>query len=183
MAQIRLRGISLAFGPDKLLDDAELVIDQGERIAVLGRNGQGKSTLLKVLHGEIEPDEGERVISDGVKIARLQQEVPGGNDDRSIFNVVASGLGEHAAEALKQLDTDGYTDIELEGTDIWRATADIQSVISRLQLQPELKVSELSGGQKRRVMLAKALVAQPNVLLMDEPTNHCLLYTSDAADE
>ena len=92
MAQIRLRGISLAFGPDKLLDDAELVIDQGERIAVLGRNGQGKSTLLKVLHGEIEPDEGERVISDGVRIARLQQEVPGGDDDRSIFNVVASGL-------------------------------------------------------------------------------------------
>ena len=172
MAQIRLRGISLAFGPDKLLDDAELVINQGERVAVLGRNGQGKSTLLKVLHGEIEPDEGERVISDGVKIARLQQEVPSGSDDRSIFEVVASGLGEHAAEALKQLDTEGYTEIELEGTDIWRATADIQSVISRLQLVPELTVSELSGGQKRRVMLAKALVAQPNVLLMDEPTNH-----------
>ena len=172
MAQIRLRGISLAFGPDKLLDDAELVINQGERVAVLGRNGQGKSTLLKVLHGEIEPDEGERVISDGVKIARLQQEVPSGSDDRSIFEVVASGLGEHAGEALKQLDTEGYTEIELEGTDIWRATADIQSVISRLQLVPELTVSELSGGQKRRVMLAKALVAQPNVLLMDEPTNH-----------
>ena len=134
MAQIRLRGISLAFGPDKLLDDAELVINQGERVAVLGRNGQGKSTLLKVLHGEIEPDEGERVISDGVKIARLQQEVPSGSDDRSIFEVVASGLGEHAGEALKQLDTEGYTEIELEGTDIWRATADIPVSYTHLTL-------------------------------------------------
>jgi len=78
MAQIRLRGIHLAFGPDKLLDDAELVIEQGQRIAVLGRNGQGKSTLLKVIDREIEPDDGEIVLTDGVKIARLQQEVPAG---------------------------------------------------------------------------------------------------------
>jgi len=87
MAQIRLRGIHLAFGPDKLLDDAELVIEQGERIAILGRNGQGKSTLLKVIDAEIEPDEGEIVLTDGVKIARLQQEVPAGEDDRSVFEV------------------------------------------------------------------------------------------------
>ena len=172
MAQIRLRGIHLAFGPDKLLDDAELVIDQGEKIAVLGRNGQGKSTLLKVIDAEIEPDDGEIVLTDGVKIARLQQEVPAGEDDRCVFEVTASGLGENAAEALQQLEADGYTDIELEGTDIWRATADINSIISRLQLQPDAKVSSLSGGQKRRVMLARALAAQPNVLLMDEPTNH-----------
>jgi len=165
MAQIRLRGIHLAFGPDKLLDDAELVIEQGQRIAVLGRNGQGKSTLLKVLDGEIEPDDGEIVRSDGVKIARLQQEVPSGEDHRTVFEVVASGLGDNAAEALQQLETDGYTDIELEGTDIWRATADIQSIISRLQLQPQSKVSSLSGGQKRRVMLARALAAQPTVLI------------------
>ncbi len=172
MAQIRLRNISLAFGPDKLLDNAELVIDSGDRIAILGRNGQGKSTLLKVLDGEIEPDDGEIVRSDGVRIARLQQEVPSGEDHRTVFEVTASGIGENAAEALRQLEADGYTDIELEGTDIWRATADVQSIISRLQLDPESKVSSLSGGQKRRVMLARALAAQPNVLLMDEPTNH-----------
>ncbi len=172
MAQIRLRNISLAFGPDKLLDNAELVIDSGDRIAVVGRNGQGKSTLLKVLDGEIEPDDGEIVRSDGVRIARLQQEVPSGEDHRKVFEVTASGIGENAAEALRQLETEGYTEIELEGTDIWRATADIQSVISRLQLNPDSKVSSLSGGQKRRVMLARALAAQPNVLLMDEPTNH-----------
>jgi len=172
MAQIRLRNISLAFGPDKLLDEAELVIEQGDRIAILGRNGQGKSTLLKVLDGEIEPDDGEIVRSDGVKIARLQQEVPSGEDHRTVFEVVASGLGDNAAVALQQLESDGYTDIELEGTDIWRATADVQSIISRLLLEPENKVSSLSGGQKRRVMLARALAAQPNILLMDEPTNH-----------
>ena len=207
MALIRLRDISLAFGPEKLLDNTSLVIEQNDRIAVLGRNGQGKSTLLKVLDGEIEPDDGEIVLSDSVKIARLQQEVPKGDDDRSVFEVVASGLGDNAALALQQLESDGYTEIEIEGTDIWRATADVQSVISRLQLQPESKVSSLSGGQKRRVMLARALAAQPTVLLMDEPTNHldiesviwleeflskltatlvfvtCLLYTSDAADE
>lgn len=172
MAQIRLRNISLAFGPDKLLDDAELVIESGDRIAILGRNGQGKSTLLKVLDGEIEPDDGEIVRSDGVRIARLQQEVPSGEDHRTVFEVTASGLGENAAEALRQLETDGYTEIEIDGTDVWRATADIQSIISRLQLDPDNKVSSLSGGQKRRVMLARALAAQPNVLLMDEPTNH-----------
>ena len=172
MAQIRLRGIHLAFGPDKLLDDAELVIEQGQRIAVLGRNGQGKSTLLKVIDREIEPDDGEIVLTDGVKIARLQQEVPAGEDNRTVFEVTASGLGENAVEALQQLEADGYTDIELEGTDIWRATADINSIISRLQLTPDAKVSTLSGGQKRRVMLARALASQPTVLLMDEPTNH-----------
>jgi len=172
MAQIRLRNISLAFGPDKLLDHAELVIDAGDRIAILGRNGQGKSTLLKVLDGEIEADDGEIVRSDSVKIARLQQEVPSGEDHRTVFEVAASGIAENAAEALKQLETDGYTEIELEGTDIWRATAEINSIISRLQLDPQSKVSSLSGGQKRRVMLARALAAQPNVLLMDEPTNH-----------
>jgi len=87
MAQIRLRNISLAFGPDKLLDHAELVIDSGDRIAILGRNGQGKSTLLKVLDGEIEADDGEIVRSDSVRIARLQQEVPSGEDHRTVFEV------------------------------------------------------------------------------------------------
>ena len=140
MAQIRLRNISLAFGPDKLLDDAELVIEQGDKIAILGRNGQGKSTLLKVLDGEIEPDDGEIVRSDGVKLARLQQEVPSGEDNRSVFEVVASGLGDNAAEALQQLETDGYTDIELEGTDIWRATADIPVSYTHLTLPTNREV-------------------------------------------
>ncbi len=172
MALIRLRGITLSFGPDKLLDNAELVINQGERIAILGRNGQGKSTLLKVIDGEIEPDEGEIVLSEGARLARLQQEVPSGEDDRTVFEVAASGFDDHTARALQQIEADGYTDLEVEGTDVWRASADIKSIISKLKLDPESKVASLSGGQKRRAMLARALAADPTVLLMDEPTNH-----------
>lgn len=171
MALIRLRNINLAFGPEPLLDDAELVIDHGDRIAVLGRNGQGKSTLLKLLDGSITADSGEIVISDGVTIARLQQEVPGGEDKRSVFEVAASGHDDNTARALQELEKTGSTDIDT-GTDIWRASADIKSIISRLSLNPDDTVAELSGGQKRRVMLARALVSEPAVLLMDEPTNH-----------
>ena len=171
MALIRLRNISLAFGPEPLLDDAELVIDHGDRIAVLGRNGQGKSTLLKLLDGSVTADSGEIVVSDGVTVARLQQEVPGGEDKRSVFEVAASGHDDKTARALKELEETGSTDIDT-GTDIWRASAEIKSIISRLSLNPDDTVAELSGGQKRRVMLARALVSEPAVLLMDEPTNH-----------
>ena len=171
MALIRLRNINLSFGPEALLDDAELVIDHGDRIAVLGRNGQGKSTLLKLLDGTVTPDGGEIVVSDGVTISRLQQEVPAGEDQRSVFAVAASGHDETTARALQELETTGSTEIDTT-TDIWRATADIKSIISKLQLDPEDKVAELSGGQKRRVMLARALASEPSVLLMDEPTNH-----------
>ncbi len=171
MALIRLRNINLSFGPEPLLDDAELVIEHGERIAVLGRNGQGKSTLLKLLDGTITPDSGEIVVSDGATISRLQQEVPGGDDDRSVFAVAASGHDETTAQALQELESTGSTDIDTT-TDIWRATADIKSIISRLHLDPDDKVADLSGGQKRRVMLARALASEPSVLLMDEPTNH-----------
>ena len=144
MALIRLRNINLSFGPEALLDDAELVIEQGERIAVLGRNGQGKSTLLKLLDGTITPDSGEIVVSDGASISRLQQEVPGGDDDRSVFAVAASGHDETTARALQELETTGATDIDTT-TDIWRATADIKSIISRLHLDPDDKVAGLSG--------------------------------------
>ncbi len=171
MALIRLRDISLAFGPESLLDKAELVIEPGNKIAVLGRNGQGKSTLLKVLDGEIQADTGEIVISDGVTVSRLQQEVPGGEDNRSVYDVAATGHDDRTATALQQLYSEGSTEIDTN-IDIWRASADIQSIITRLGLSPDSIVSTLSGGQKRRVMLARALVSEPTVLLMDEPTNH-----------
>ncbi|OED35419.1 ABC transporter ATP-binding protein [Chromatiales bacterium (ex Bugula neritina AB1)] len=171
MALIRLRDISLAFGPESLLDNAELVIESGNKIAILGRNGQGKSTLLKVIDGEQQADSGEIVISDGVTISRLQQEVPAGEDNRCVYDVAATGHDDQTATALQQLYAEGSTDIDTN-IDIWRASAAIQSIVSRLQLQPDAKVSTLSGGQKRRVMLARALVSEPTVLLMDEPTNH-----------
>lgn len=171
MALIRLRDISLAFGPEALLDKAELVIEAGDKIAILGRNGQGKSTLLKVINKELQADSGDIEISDGVSLSRLQQEVPGGDDSRSVYEVAASGHDDTTAKALLQLYQEGSTDIDTT-IDIWRASAGIQSIIDRLNLQPDDLVSSLSGGQKRRVMLARALVSEPSVLLMDEPTNH-----------
>ncbi len=171
MALIRLRDISLAFGPEALLDKAELVIEAGDKIAILGRNGQGKSTLLKVINKELQADSGEIEVSAGVSLSRLQQEVPGGDDSRSVYEVAASGHDETTAKALLQLYREGSTDIDTT-IDIWRASAGIQSIIDRLNLQPDALVSSLSGGQKRRVMLARALVSEPSVLLMDEPTNH-----------
>ncbi len=171
MALIRLRDINLAFGPEALLDNAELVIEAGDKIAVLGRNGQGKSTLLKVIDKELQPDSGEIEISDGVSVSRLQQEVPGGEDSRNVYEVAASGYDEITTKALLELYREGSTNIDTT-TNIWRASADLQSIIGRLNLEPDTPVSSLSGGQKRRVMLARALASEPNVLLMDEPTNH-----------
>lgn len=171
MALLRLRDISLAFGPESLLDKAELVVEPGDKIAVLGRNGQGKSTLLKLIDREIQPDSGEIVVSDGITISRLQQEVPGGEDNRTVYAVAASGHDDNTAKALQQLYAEGSTDIDTN-VDIWRASADLQSIITRLQLNPDDLVSSLSGGQKRRAMLARALASQPTLLLMDEPTNH-----------
>lgn len=171
MALIRLRDISLAFGPEALLDKAELVIDAGDKIAILGRNGQGKSTLLKVIAREIQADSGEIEISDGVSVSRLQQEVPGGEDSRTVYEVAASGHDDTTAKALVEVYQQGSTDIDTT-VDIWRASAGIQSIVDRLNLEPDAQISSLSGGQKRRAMLAKALVSEPSVLLMDEPTNH-----------
>lgn len=171
MALIRLRDISLAFGPEALLDKAELVIDAGDKIAILGRNGQGKSTLLKVIAREIQADSGEMEISDGVSVSRLQQEVPGGEDTRTVYEVAASGHDDTTAKALVEVYQQGSTDIDTT-VDIWRASAGIQSIVDRLNLEPDAQISSLSGGQKRRAMLAKALVSEPSVLLMDEPTNH-----------
>ncbi len=171
MALIRLRDISLAFGPEALLDHADLVVEQGDKIAVLGRNGQGKSTLLKVISGDLVPDSGQLEKNDSVTIARLQQEVPSGEDNRSVFEVTASGHEPSKAQALLEIYRDGTTSIETDD-DIWQASARVQSVISQLKLDPDVQISTLSGGQKRRAMLARALVTEPSVLLMDEPTNH-----------
>ncbi len=171
MALIRLRDISLAFGPEALLDHADLVVEQGDKIAVLGRNGQGKSTLLKVISGDLVPDSGQLEKNDSVTIARLQQEVPSGEDNRSVFEVTASGHEPSKAQALLEIYRDGTTSIDTDD-DIWQASARVQSVISQLKLDPDVQISTLSGGQKRRAMLARALVTEPSVLLMDEPTNH-----------
>jgi len=171
MALIRLRDVCLAFGPEALLDNAGLVINHGDKIAVVGRNGQGKSTLLKILSHDLQADSGDVIFNDGVTVSRLQQEVPNIEDERTVYEVAASGFDEQTARALQEVYTDGTTAIDTN-VDIWTASAQIQSVVSQLQLQPDEPVKKLSGGQKRRAMLARALVTEPSVLLMDEPTNH-----------
>ena len=184
---LHVQQVSLAFGHLPLLDRADLRIEAGERIAVIGRNGSGKSSLLRVISGEQPPDSGTVWRAPALRVARLDQEVPAGVD-RTVFDEIADGLGalgqlvadyHHAtvtvadrpedATALATLDS---LQQRLEREDGWRIEQKVELVISRLGLPADRRVSELSGGWRRRTLLAKALVSQPDVLLLDEPTNH-----------
>ena len=152
MALLSLREISLAFGGPRLFDQADFHIEQGERVCLLGRNGEGKSTLLRLILGEIQPDEGEVVRRQGLRVSRLEQDVPR-TEVGSVAEVVARGLDER----------------DRVGTSAGRR---VDAILSRMSLDPEARFESLSSGMKRRVLLARALVAEPDVLLLDEPTNH-----------
>ncbi|MGD8309789.1 MAG: ATP-binding cassette domain-containing protein, partial [Chromatiales bacterium] len=186
MPQLSLRDLRLAYGGPELLDGADLVIEPGERICLLGRNGTGKSTLLRLIAGEIAPDDGERIAASGLRISRLAQEVPEGEPGR-IFDVVARGLGEPGElvrryhEVARAVAADpGEVNIsalaavqhELEAAGGWSTEQRVEAVLSKLGLDPDAELERLSGGLKRRVMLARALVSGPDLLLLDEPTNH-----------
>jgi ABC transport system ATP-binding/permease protein len=197
MALFTLRNIQLGFGGPPLLENVDLSIEPGERVCLLGRNGTGKSTLMKLIAQEIPPDDGEIVVSQGARIARLEQEVPG-RFAGTVFAVVADGLGElgalvkryheisaaleagEAGDLLKQLE---HTQHELEAVDGWQTEQRVETVISRLSLNPDLGFEQLSGGLKRRVMLARALVQEPDLLLLDEPTNHLDIESIDWLEE
>jgi len=183
---ITLSHLSLAFGHLPLFDDVDLQIEAGERVAIVGRNGTGKSTLLKVLSGEQAPDAGTVWTAPNLRIARLEQDVPP-SSDRPVFDVVADGLGDitdlltayhRAAHAVAEhataasLETLGRLQHSLDEQDGWRLEQRIEAVLQHLDLPSDALVETLSGGWKRRVLLARALVAEPDVLLLDEPTNH-----------
>ena len=183
MALLKFTNVSLAFGVTPLLDGVSWQIERGERVCIIGRNGTGKSSLLRIVKGEQQADDGEVWRAPALKIGELPQELPRA-DDRSVFDVVAAGLagvGELLAEYhhLTQV-TSGELDMErlmhvqqeLEARDGWRLQQLVESTLSRLQLPAEKTLAELSGGWRRRVLLAQALVAEPDLLLLDEPTNH-----------
>ncbi|WP_145009569.1 ATP-binding cassette domain-containing protein [Pseudomonas oryzihabitans] len=183
MALLKFTNVSLAFGVTPLLDGVSWQIERGERVCIIGRNGTGKSSLLRIVKGEQQADDGEVWRAPAIKIGELPQELPRA-DDRTVFDVVAAGLagvGELLAEYhhLTQ-DTSGELDMdhlmrvqqELEARDGWRLQQLVDSTLSRLQLPAEKTLAELSGGWRRRVLLAQALVAEPDLLLLDEPTNH-----------
>lgn len=186
MALLTLRNLQLSYGDPPLIDGIDLSIEPGERICLLGRNGEGKSTLMKLIAGDLKADDGERVVKQGVLIARLTQEVPE-QTSGSVFDVVADGVGA-IAELIKQYhaavqalaDDAGEAALarlehiqhDLEAADGWRLEQQVESVILRMQLNAEDRFEALSGGMKRRVLLARALAADPQLLLLDEPTNH-----------
>lgn len=150
MPLITLRNITVSFGAPPVLQQVSFVIDRRERVCLLGRNGAGKTTLLKLIAGDIKPDGGEIAIERGVTIAQLAQEVPQ-NISGKVFDVLAS---------------------QLSHVEDWVVRQRITELLSRLNLDGEAEFATLSGGLKRRVLLAKALVVEPDVLLLDEPTNH-----------
>ncbi|HEV8694227.1 MAG TPA: ATP-binding cassette domain-containing protein [Lysobacter sp.] len=186
MPLITLQNVDYGVGGPLLLENVGLTIDAGERIALIGRNGAGKSTLLKLLAGEIHPDDG-RILVDGgrveggIRIARLEQEVPAGAAG-DVWDVVAGGLGElgawlaeyHHLSHADHVDTDALAKVQAKIEDVhgWSLDQRVTETLTRLDLDGDAPFAGLSGGMKRRVLLARALVSSPDVLLLDEPTNH-----------
>ncbi|WP_448681991.1 ATP-binding cassette domain-containing protein [Pseudomonas nicosulfuronedens] len=183
MTLLKLTDVSLAFGTTPLLDKVSWQIGRGERVCIIGRNGTGKSSMLKLVKGEQKPDDGDIWRAPSLKIGELPQELPRA-DDRTVYDVVAEGLAEvgellaqyhHLSmhiESEEDLNKLARVQQDLEARDGWRLGQLVDTTLSRLQLPADKTLAELSGGWRRRVLLAQALVAEPDLLLLDEPTNH-----------
>ncbi|HSH27149.1 MAG TPA: ATP-binding cassette domain-containing protein [Wenzhouxiangella sp.] len=180
MSLISIRKLDFSIGGPLLLEGVEHDIEPNERIALVGRNGAGKSTLLRLIAGTIEPDDGEVIVGDGVRVAALQQDVPG-NAEGSVFDQVAQGLGEVGGLLAEfhrisrgDFNPDALARVQakLDATGGWDVDSQVERVLDHLGLDGEAPFSQLSGGMKRRVLLGRALVQRPDVLLLDEPTNH-----------
>ncbi|WP_222911539.1 ATP-binding cassette domain-containing protein [Pseudomonas sp. DNDY-54] len=183
MTLLKLTNVSLAYGNNPLLDGVSWQIARGERVCIIGRNGTGKSSMLSLVKGSQLPDDGEIWRAPGLKIGELPQELPLA-DARTVFDVVAEGLAgvgqlladyHHLSQNIQNeadLDKLMHVQQELEAKDGWRLQQLVDSTLSRLQLPADKTLAELSGGWRRRVLLAQALVSEPDLLLLDEPTNH-----------
>ncbi len=193
MALISLQDITLAYGGPPLFDHMDLQLEQGERVALLGRNGVGKTTLMKVMAGQLQPDAGKVVYQKGVRVTHLPQEVPLGITG-NVFDLVLSGLGdrvkllsdyhhvnhrlqtEYSDQLMRQLEA---LQAEMDHTQGWETNREVEEAIAHVKLDPESRFESLSGGQKKRALLARALVLKPEILLLDEPTNHLDIESID----
>jgi len=185
MALVSLQNVSLSFGGTVILEDLNLQIEKNQRICLLGRNGAGKTTLMRTLAGEVKPDSGTVQTGTDVRVSYFAQNIPL-DLQGSAFAIIANALGEggrliisyHEAEnALKAGSPDAAEELEvlrqqMDKLEAWKLLDDIGRIISRMDIDADWRYESLSGGQKRRVLLAAALVSQPDVLLLDEPTNH-----------
>jgi ATP-binding cassette subfamily F protein uup len=186
MSLVSLQDVSVAFGGPPVLNHADFAIERGERVCLLGRNGAGKSTFMKVLDGTQVPDSGAVVKLGGITMARLDQEMPLALTG-TMFEVVADGLGDrgrllteyhaasirvstdHSEAALRELDR---LHRALDSADAWQLHIRVETVLEHLALDPEARIEQASGGRTRQALLARALVCEPDVILLDEPTNH-----------
>ncbi|MEX0716412.1 MAG: ATP-binding cassette domain-containing protein [Planctomycetaceae bacterium] len=169
MPLVSLSRVSFTWSGPPLLDAVDLRIEPGERIGLLGRNGSGKSTLMKLIAGEIAPDDGELARANGLRVARLVQEVPASYAGTgTVADVVAEGAAAHLPSTS---DDDGGDPADVH-SDEWRVRHAVERVLSRMKLDGDAAFATLSSGMKRRVLLAQALAGEPDILLLDEPTNH-----------
>ncbi len=188
MPLITLNNVDYSVGGPLLLEKVDFSIEPGERVALIGRNGAGKSTLLKLLSGDIHADDGEIRREGGARIARLEQEVPPGADG-DVFDVVADGMGElgkwlaefHHLSHAEEFDADAMSAVQakIDAAQGWSADQRVVEILDKLGLDGDAPFSGLSGGMKRRVLLARALVSAPDLLLLDEPTNHLDIESID----
>ena len=188
MTLIRFDRVSLDFGDQKILSQADFAIEAGERVCLIGRNGAGKSTTLKLITGEVQPEHGEIVRKRGLVISQLAQSLPE-SMEQSVREVVATGLSAvrglldgYQEQSQQTMDAEGLRDLEdlqqlIDAHGGWSIDQRIDSMLTDLNLPGEKKMNELSGGWRRRVALATALVQKPDLLLLDEPTNHLDIVT------
>ncbi len=193
MVLVSLKQAELAFGDHVLLDKVDLDIRDGERLCVVGRNGAGKSTLLKILAGGFPLDDGRIEYTDTLRVSSLQQELPKAIN-ASVYDVVADGLGDigqHISQYHAEIAKGEHVDLnrleqlqaKIETADGWRLQQRVDAIIQRLDLPADSNFADLSGGWQRRVMLAKALVVEPDLLILDEPTNHMDIATIEWLEE
>ncbi|MEO8779663.1 MAG: ATP-binding cassette domain-containing protein [Rhodanobacter sp.] len=179
MSLIQLQRVDFSIGGPLLLEHVDLSIEANERVCIVGRNGEGKSTLMKLIAGELQADDGEVRIQNGIVVARMAQEVPQ-DTAGCVFDVVAEGLGDlgrllaryHHLLDVGDFDALGDVQTQIEAQRGWDLDRRVSDVLSQLELPGDTDFAALSGGMKRRVLLAQALVRKPDVLLLDEPTNH-----------